>query len=262
MGDKMKYSIIMPYYKRDFHLYNTLISFAHHYKDRDDFEVVIVEDIKNIEDEGDHNKLLDVIDKFSHVNIKRIDSNFVNCYNPAPLFNLGVKESSGKYLILTNPEVFHKVNIFDGLDSLFGQDKNVYVVCGCENVIKYPQYAESFEKFTYEHHQWYQHSKHRNALFHFCSAISKENYLKIGGFDERYKDGIAHDDNDFRDTVFKNKIKVLVNDNLHTLHLAHDSAFSFVKDEGKLMKRNELLYVLKKQGRSDDQINKVLNCFD
>ena len=44
---KLKYSILMPYYKRLGQLHYTLVSYVHYYKNRDDYEVVIAEDAKN-----------------------------------------------------------------------------------------------------------------------------------------------------------------------------------------------------------------------
>ena len=122
----MKYSVIMPYYKRDSHLHNTLLSYRFYYKDRNDYEIIIIEDVKNRLDKDEHDKLLKVINNYSDINIRLILSGFENCYNPSPMFNLGVKHSSGEFLVITNPEGFHKVNILSGLDQLFNQDKNIH----------------------------------------------------------------------------------------------------------------------------------------
>ena len=66
---------------RDRHLNNTLVTFKHYYKDRADYEVIIVEDAKNTADIGEHNKLLNVINKFKDdVNLKHVQTDFVDCY--------------------------------------------------------------------------------------------------------------------------------------------------------------------------------------
>lgn len=254
----IKYSIVFPYIFRSGQLYNTLMSFAHHYHDRNDYEVVIVEDVKNKENEEEHNLLLEVIDTFKNdIKIKLIESNFKGI-NPAPLFNLGVKHSEGEYIVITNPEGFHYVNILKGLDSYFSK-MDCYVVCSCLNVTGYEMFAPEFTGFKFEPHSWYQHSKNRNAMFHFCSSLSKENYLKIGGFDERFANGYCYDDDDFRETVKRNNIPFVVDDLLLTFHQAHETVGKDIKDLDKKLKRNKALYCLKLQGTSNEEIEEFLD---
>ncbi len=259
----MKYSIVFPYIKRAGHLYNTFLSYSHHYKNREDYEVIIVEDIKNKEDVVEHAKLKEILKFFTedadkYINIKLIESNFVNNHNPAPMFNLGVKHAKGKYICLTNPEVFHKVNVLDGFDKIFDNQPDSYVVCGCNNIHKFKLFSESFEKFQYEHYSWYQHSQFRNVKYHFCSCLSRENYLKIGGFDERFSLGFAYDDDDFVETIKKNNIEFVLADGLLTLHQAHESTVKDINID-KLLKRNKCLYLLKKQNKTNKEIEDFLN---
>ena len=85
----MKYSIIMPYVKRIRQFERTLRSFDWHYRFRNDFELVVVEDSKNIEDKKEHKMLVDMIGYYQqsfpiiHLEIKQ------KVYNPAPLYNAG-----------------------------------------------------------------------------------------------------------------------------------------------------------------------------
>lgn len=259
----VKYSIVMPYLKRDGWLFNTLVSYNHHYKNRNDYEVIIVEDIKNIENNEEHNKLKEVLKFFTinadkYIDIKLIKSNFVDNHNPAPLFNLGVKNASGKYIVITNPEGFHKDNILAGFDSIFDEKPECYVVCGCLNIHRFKLFTELFEDFRYEPLAWYQHSKYRNAMFHFCSCLSKENYKKIGGFDERFAKGFAYDDDDLRETIKENNIQFVIRDDLLTFHQAHASTVKGINID-RLLKRNYTLYCLKRQKKSDEEIEIVLN---
>ena len=190
----------MPYYNRANQLYNTLSSFSYHYKDRDDYEVVIIEDGKTVKEEARHDELLTVIKCFDlHININHIQTDYEDCWNPAPLICDGVEASSGEFLVLTNPEVLHKSNILYALDGEFMKDKDTYVVCACENVKinRYYEDIEDINTFKYEHIMWYQHSEHRNRMLHFCTAISRDNYNKIGGFDRRYMYGAGVEDVDF-----------------------------------------------------------------
>lgn len=257
----MKYSIIMPYHNREGQLFNTFLSFVHHYKNRKDLEIIVVEDIKNKNNQEWHDALLDIVDKFQDdLNIKLIGSNEDNCYNPSKLFNLGVRKSTGEYVVLTNPECFHYSNILAGFDEV-ERLRESYVVCACLNVHQYKLFNDSFESFQYEPHSWYQHSKHRNALFHFCSCISKENYLRMGGFDERFSQGYCYDDDDLRETVKRNNIPFIIADDLITFHQAHEAAAKNVPNIEKLLKRNKALYFLKLQSKPDEEIDKFLEDF-
>ena len=254
----IKYSIVFPYIFRSGQLHNTLMSFIHHYRDRKDYEVIIVEDVKNKEDVSEHALLLKVINSFKDkINIKLVESNFKGI-NPAPLFNLGVEHSQGKYVVITNPEGFHYENILKGLDIHFSK-RDGYVVCSCLNITEYEMFSKNFADFKFKPHSWYQHTQNRNALFHFCSSMSKENYLKIGGFDERFADGYCYDDDDFRETVKRNNIPFIVDDLLLTLHQAHETVGKDMKDLEKKLKRNKALYCLKLQKASDEEIKNFLD---
>ena len=59
----IKYSIILPYYNRP-EFKSALLSFKHHYVGRNDYEVIIVEDIKNEMNIEYHDVLVDIIHEF------------------------------------------------------------------------------------------------------------------------------------------------------------------------------------------------------
>jgi GT2 family glycosyltransferase len=235
----------MPYYNRANQLYNSLSSFLYHYKDRDDYEVIIIEDGKTVHDVPRHNELLTVINCFNlHINIIRIQTNYKDCWNPAPLFCDGVEESSGEFLVITNPEVFHKSNILLGLDGEFMNEKDTYVVCACENVKidKYYEDVTNIEDFEYKHLMWYQHSEHRNRMLHFCSSISREQYDNIGGFDRRYMYGVAVEDVDFLEKIKNWGLPISIRDDLVTLHQDHGKQQDFIPNYDRLHKINQNLF--------------------
>ncbi len=198
----MKYSIVMPYLNRFKQLKLTLDSFEFLYKDRDDFEVIIVQDEKDttIFKYMEYSFLVRLSPSLSRGN-----------YNPAPLFNQGVSVAVGDIIILTSPEILHTNDILKGLDEVFvGMDSDLkYVLCGCKSQ------GTKLE--------WYQHSVHRNKQYHFCSAMSKRFYLSIGGFDDRYGQGIAYEDDDFIKTINQVQgIEIVYRDDLIAYHQYHD----------------------------------------
>lgn len=215
----MKYSILMPYHKRSNLLNVTLLSFDYHYKNRDDYEVIIIEDFKNFNNKEEHEKLLEVISKYKNV---KLYSPEISSFNPSKLFNYGIDRSNGEYIILTNPEIVHFKNVLDGLDEEFLKNFNNYIICSCQSSFKSKIDINKFEEFQYSSNEWYQHTLYNNRRLHFCSAIKKELIVKIGKFDETYDKGISYDDDDLRNNIINNGINIINRDDLVTVHLEHD----------------------------------------
>ena len=245
--------MIVPYYKRAPYLHNTLLSFRHFYKDRNDYEVVIVEDIKNRNNPEEHEQLDKVINSFPDINIMWLVNGHKKIRNPCIHFNAGVKKCNGEYLLITNPECLHEVDILSGLDEIHKQDR-MYVVCGCKNMDTNLDYPESYQDVTFNAPTikkdrkdrailWYQHSKSRNRMLHFCTSISKKEYMNIGGFDEAYAGGVAYDDDDFIKTVQYNKLNIVCRDDLVVVHQHHPDVFR--PDTPALININKILFTNK-----------------
>jgi len=200
--NKMKYSIIMPYIDRWEQFKKTIASFDTHYRYRNDFEVILVMDPKADKVFPPKNKNYPI-----HV----VESNWSpKISNPAPLYNEGVKTATGNFLLITNPECYHETAILDQLDDIFEIDSNCYVVCACKAL-----------KVDGSFFRWFQHTEHRNNCYHFCSAISREQYWKYGGFDEEFAFGISYDDNAFRDNLKRNGVVFKVVDDMVVVHQWH-----------------------------------------
>ena len=69
---------------------------------------------------------------------------------------------------------------------LYFSTKNDYVLDNKNNV-----------GFSIEKGGWYQHSILNNRCLNFCTAITKKDLLELGGFDERFSNGLAYGDNEF-----------------------------------------------------------------
>lgn len=213
----MKYSVLMPYHKRSQQFESTLKSFRYHYPGRDDYEVIVVEDQKNYNDQQEHLALIQLLQQFKDISIRTILRQTDSC-NPASAFNQAAKIAQGEYLVITNPECMHKVNILDELDKQFEKSPDCYVVCSCLAIKDAKLRMSWVDKVQ---GTWYQHSVHRNALCHFCSVLSKSQYDEIGGFDEVYDAGMCFEDDDFRNLVQEDGIQIVPRDDLITIHLAH-----------------------------------------
>jgi len=216
-GEEMKYSILMPYYRRLDQLQSTLQSFKYFYPYRNDYEIILI--IDNKIDSKDSIGLNELLSVFPSLSIAPVLGTPDDSYSPATSYNIGANLASGEYIILTNPENMHTVDVLRGLDEEFEKSKDSYVVCSCLSI--QDKYLP-VDQINDAKGQWYQHSIHRNIGAHFCSAISRENYFKVGGFSEEFSAGIGFDDDDFRNKVQAAGIPFVYRDDLITLHLNHD----------------------------------------
>ena len=224
----MKYSIILPYYKRP-ELWNTLKSFANNYFERRDYEVIIIEDSKNANDSDYHFQLVDMLKCFEdQIVIKHYLDDKVS-FNPSHKYNMGFNKATGDFIVLSSPEVWHRSDVLAGFDKALEEDPDSYYVCACE----------SWNEYEFE--EWYQHSEMRNVLFHFCSVMSRENFDKIGGFDERYCDGIGFDDEALLQRIREKKINIVPKDNLLVIHAKHDR--EYVDTHRELIEVNRNLFL-------------------
>lgn len=238
----MKYSILMPYYRKSM-LHNTFVSFLHHYNGRGDYEIIILEDYKNVSEREEHDALLKIINYFSpQIKICHVETDFKGCVAPPRMFNLGAKIATGDFLVLTNPECFHLTNVLEGFDLELSKNPNTYVIAACVNA-SYNGIINKFEDFKYKEIIWYQHSKHRNRKLHFCSVISKKLYNKIGGFDEGYAIGFQRDDVDFIRTIIVKNIAFITRDDIIVVHMKH--GYDGMPDKKRLCKINKQYYANK-----------------
>lgn len=218
----MKYSILMPYHMRADQLSSTLHSFLHHYLDRDDFEVIIIEDSKNRRNGAEHNALVEVVEWFREtIPILLLQADDRNGCNASALYNLGSEFARGAFLVITNPEVMHVSNVLFGFDQEMDINPLAYVMCACFSIDK--TRFMNYDASEVEGH-WYQHSQHRDVQCHFCSVISKAMYDNIGGFDDAYSKGMCFDDDDFKNKIKSANIPMVSRDDLITLHLFHDKS--------------------------------------
>ena len=217
----------MPYYNRP-ELRFSLDSYCDLYGNRDDFEVIIVEDSKNKDNEELHNKLLSTIDMYKErLKIRCIIDPKIS-YNPSSKYNKGTNESSGSILVLTNPEVPHVSDVLSFIDK--SDMSNLYIICACK-AMHISKFGGCFKDSEFKFYMWYQHTQHRDVRYHFCTVISKDNYNKIKGFDERYCSGIAYDDDNFVKRVQKAGLIMLPVDDLVTYHIEHSRNYEINLEE-------------------------------
>jgi len=229
------------------------VSFDHHYRARkDDFEVLLLVDRKESKEGID--EVLRIVNGYGRVNVIDIDM-----HSPGLKFNMLASWASGEHLILQSPEIFHMSDVLGAFDEEFKKNRGAYVVCACESSAFNSEYIKRFEDFEYKHHMWYQHTEHRNFKYHFCTAISREIYFRIGGFDKDYAKGIAYDDNDFIDCVeCDGKLNVVVRDDALTVHQKHAREHTKLPDYKVLLDRNKKLYDKKRKQREKANAKSIM----
>lgn len=209
-----KISIVMGYVDRKDQLYltlNTILKSQHK-----NYEVIIVND-ENVD-------INFVKEDFPTINIKIIDNFDKKHTNPCMTYNLGVEHSTGEILLLQNPECCHIGDILTVVNAVlkqndylafstfyldnFSKNKEVSDII-LNNDCEYFWSVEKIHKllqYTLENiskrqnpvlRGWVSHPVYNKNFLHFCSAIYKSDFERIGGFTEEYKDGICFDDDDF-----------------------------------------------------------------
>jgi len=242
----------MAYYNRSSQLINTLKSILlSEYHSQ--VEVVIVDDASE-EDQ----RLESIINNFN-LNIKliRIDHIDKKWINPCVPFNIGFKIATGDLVIFQNPECLHVGDVISAALKLAGN--NLYLNFSCYSADKVTS-----DRFAYLSHfdfnsicnllnpmenrapvedggnSWYNHPVYRPSGFHFCSAIMREDLVDLGGFDERYAQGIAYDDNDLIVRIQRKKMEVSMISEPFVIHQYHATA-PFNKDETLILK-NKIIF--------------------
>lgn len=229
----IKYTFIIPYFRRGAQFYNTLASLKYYYGARVDWNVIVIEDSKN------DDQLVSLVKLFEDdISIKVIKTGRKDLYNPSLAYNVGAAIATGEYIILTSPECMHMSDVLSYFDDVFEKLPNVYIVAACESGKNVKGVYTKPGSITYIHHMWYQHTMHRDMRYHFCSALKRDTYISIGGFDERYADGHCFDDDSFRDRVGRAGIPFIIIDDAVVLHQEHEKC-SVPK---ALWERNRKLY--------------------
>lgn len=232
----MRYSIIMPYYDRPEMLY-ALSSFLQLYitTHDDDYEVVVVEDSKNNMDKDMHERLYDIAAGYEkHV---RVYLDPLPSYNSANKYNVGVTMARGDIIILTNPETVHLTHILSYLDTCDFTNKYYVMDCANINIIDTPKGIQ------YELLEWYQ-SPQINRQYHFCGAISKDNYYKAGGFPLILTGGIAYEDDFFLARVKQAGVEVISVHDQCVGHINHPRLYRLHPEEKqRLYNINQALWI-------------------
>lgn len=260
-----KFSIVMAYYNRKKQLKITLDIFEKIYNNKYDFEVIIVDDASNKENQVDN-----LIKKYSfEIELLKISENEKgNRINSSVVYNKGFQRAKGEIVIIQNPECCHIGDLLSYLkDNLKDSDYFAFS-CFTTNTEEFTnellnsdnKYKKINDKNFLEknasscYHKlklnWFNHPIIRPQGYHFCSAIHKKNLIKIGGFDEKFKDGYCFDDDELLLSIkyiLKLNIINIPPEKGFVIHQHHSRSVYNVKNLGQLYTKNKILFLQKRE---------------
>ena len=240
----MKVSIVMAYHNRKKQLLNTLqtIRNSKHY-----VEVIIIDDA------SDENQRIEFLHTMPGINIhlERINKNEKTWHNPCIPFNMGFKKASGDIIIMQNAECMHVGDVIDYAVknvvpgkyisfACYSADKEKSELIGKEDIDSIIKPFNNAHPSADCQNGWYNHSIYNPNAFHFTSAITMKDLEELGGFDERYADGIGYDDMDLIARIRRKGMSVEIVDDPYVIHQAHTPT-DYTNNQD-LLTRNRNLY--------------------
>jgi hypothetical protein len=234
-------SICMTHFNRKNQLINTLRSIEKQPNSKELAEVIIVDDVSYSPLRYEDFESFDL-------DIKLISVTTKNKWwvNPVVAFNAAFNFIHGKRVIIQNAECLHRTNIIDYV--INNLEKDQYIAMSALSLSK--ESSESihqdtdFSTLNLENSEWYCHSVFRPDPYNFCAAIHTDDLKKIGGFDNRFAEGIWFDDNMFLESLKKNNIQTKIEDSQLVYHQWHETAWFNREDFAELSEKNRLLMEL------------------
>lgn len=219
----MKISIVVAYWNRKQQLLNTLKSINQY---GHDFKMIIVDDAST---DGQD------ITYLASDNIRVVTLKDKWWINPCIPYNIGFSMVDTDLVMIQNPESYHvgdvikhaMENIREGVYlnysalALNGRETDRITAGEDIHTIIAPHMHSSIFVNDWDGNGWYNHPVYRQEMFHFCSVITRKDLYDLGGFDERYADGSAYDDNEFLCRIKKKGLRINMIENPFVIHQSH-----------------------------------------
>ena len=271
-----KVSILLPYYNRKKLLLNTLRSYEYFYADKS-LEICIVDD-GSAEDQ----RIDDVSKLYPTLDIKLYRVKVKNGINPCVPYNIAARISTGDVLVLTSPETFHTADMYE-LSSNFSEVENGKYLCFSvfcltdQDIYKKIFSDKSFESsinifneefrallfddlgeegragFSNRFGSWYLHSQYRPSSLNFFTALKRELYFGLSGFDESYRNGTGYDDNEFLDRLRDRVDDIVYIDDACAIHVDHPPVYG----KGSPIS-NQAIYLSRRKYLKNDDWGKLV----
>ena len=224
----MKISIVIAYYNRKAQLLKSLESIWYYGNP----EIIIVDDASE-----------ERIEDIKGIDLIRIEPGDKWYSNPCIPFNIGLSKTTGDIIIIQNPECIHVGNILSYCEKLISDTVFSFAAYSLDFPVDYDDYdphvLKEFimsqpQKCQKAHHGWYNHSIYRPEGLHFCNAFMRADMKRLGGFDERYSNGICFDDNDLVVRINRAGMDIKIIDDPFVIHQKHERT-DYVRNWNKRM---------------------------
>jgi len=230
-------TIVCTYFDRQKQLNKTLESFLQY--DPKEFSVVIVDD----------GSPEDIILPELPFKVKVLKMKNKTWMLGDPAWNTGFAEAlkdNPDIIIIQNAECYHNGDILQYAKRV--TDKS-YISFGCYSLGQDDEFkVVNNRHINYDgENAWYNHPLYWPCGYHFCSAITAKNLIKLNGFDERFSFGLGYDDDYFLHQVRCLGLKVEITSEPFVFHQWHYNT-TRPRSWGGLMEMNwELFEKLKER---------------
>ena len=170
---KLRFSIVIPTYGRPKQLKECLDSAAELAYPRDSFEVIVVDD-------GSKTSLEEIVQAFrKRINVKLLRQDNAG---PATARNRGAEESGGKYLAFTDDDCRPSHDWLTRLEEALNPNPELLVAGRTVNDLPDNSYSTASQLIADFLYSYYNRDDVR-FISSNNMALSKEQFLKVGGFD-------------------------------------------------------------------------------
>lgn len=236
MGVRMRISVIIPYYNREDLLLNTLKSFQLQTINKDEYEIVIIDDGSN--ENIDHK--INALKLNINISYNYFQRNSKSC--AALARNRGIEKSKGEILIFLDCDQIVSPNFLE--EHLYPFDKfgnnNDILQFGLRKYMKrtipyFPgqqlitnkiDFGDDSRDYVFQifsHNMSILKSKW-HLVFSNNISTSKKVIDKFGGFDDNFR-GWGLEDVELGYRLYKNGVKIVYNPNIEVIHQYHEYSF-------------------------------------
>lgn len=238
----------MSYFNRKELLFATLRSFLSTTTKSKDFEVVIVDDNSNEEHKLGQSMFTEFPFSVKLISISKEEKWW---YCSSIPINMSVQAASGDVIIIQNPECIHVGDVITHAISCCEESDMLSYHCLAANDIETKEILKLDTLNEYnllncvqnsQSNNWYNHRQHRPKAYHFLSAMKRKAFMEMRGFDERYANGVAYDDDEFIHRVRLKNLNIIFVDYPFCIHLLHENFFYKIPNIKELEEINRSLY--------------------
>jgi hypothetical protein len=207
---KPRLSVVMGYFNRR-EQFNSTMQSIERSAVKDQIEVIVADDASS----RDHDLSTDILRYSFPIKLIKVPKDIRTWRCPVIVYNLALIHSVGDWILIQNPEVCHVGDIcryvldnakeptyyaFPVFANLSESENRRVSIMRYDHSLIVPQLNKLNNRIS---SRWYCHGVHRDAPYHFCTAIHRSKLDLIGGFNNDMQNGTWYDDDDFLRRVMR-----------------------------------------------------------